>query len=206
MNKVFIKIFKRIKRMHSLRFLFPRKYALQDIYLKEKIAEIIETYNISTIVETGTFEGKSTVEFAQLVPKVYAIELSDKFIKETSDRLKKHNVNNVTLVKANSPDGLRQIMPELDVERTLFFLDAHWNTYWPILDEIATIERNKGIILIHDFMVPDHPELGYDSYKNQPLDYAFVKDALDAWSPDHRIEYNSKAYFEVRGVAFVYSK
>lgn len=206
MKKFFIKIIKRIKRMHSLRFLFPRKYALQDIYLKEKLVEIIEKYNITTIVETGTFEGKSTVEFAQLVPKVYGIELSDKFIKETSVRLKKHNVNNVTLVKANSPEGLKQIMPELDVDKTLFFLDAHWNTYWPILDEIDSIEKNKGIILIHDFKVPNNDELGYDSYKNQPLDYDFVKTALDSWCPTHRVEYNNKAYFEVRGVAFVYSK
>lgn len=205
MKNLFIKIFKRIKRLHCLRFMFPRKYALQDTFLKDKLRQIIAEHGITTIVETGTFEGKSTVEFAELVPKVYGIELSDKFFKETSVRLKKHNVSNVTMVKANSPDGLRQIMPELDVEKTLFFLDAHWNTYWPILDEISTIEKNKGIILIHDFKVPNNSELGYDSYKNQPLDYDFVKEALDSWSPTHRIEYNSQAFYEKRGVAFVYS-
>ena len=206
MKKLIIKVIKRIKRLHCLRFLFPRKYALQDIYLKDKIKDIIAEYGITTIVETGTFEGKSTVEFAQLVPKVYGIELSDKFIKETTNRLKKNNIHNVTLVKANSPEGLRQLMPDLDVDKTLFFLDAHWNTYWPILDEIETIEKNKGVILIHDFKVPNNNELGFDSYKNQPLDYDFVKNALDSWCPTHRIEYNTKAYYEVRGVAFVFSK
>lgn len=181
-------------------------YALKDTYVREKISEIIKVYGIDTIVETGVHQGGSTLVFSHMVPKVYAIDILQESIDYAKNYVEKINKrDNVTFITGDSPIVLSQIMPDLNVEKTLFFLDAHWWENWPINDEILTIEKNKGIIVVHDIVVPDHPELGFDSYNDQPFNYEFIQEALSAWSPNHSIEYNTKSYSQCRGVGFIYS-
>lgn len=194
---------KKFLRLKLFRMLIPNKYALADTYLKNTIQHLVDKYEITTIVETGVYEGKSTLEFSKIVKKVIGIELSSKYISEVTKKIRKHNIQNVELIKSNSTNALSEIMPNLDVDKKLFFLDAHWNDYWPILDEIDAFEKNKGIIVIHDFKVPNCDHLGYDKYKGQSLDYDYVKNNLNNWSPNHKIFYNEKAEIELRGVAFI---
>jgi len=92
------------------------------------------------------------------------------------------------------------------------------NAYWPILDEIKSLPKNKGIIILHDVYVPiwgdlsldDPKRLGYDTYvvngKKQKFDYEFIKKDLMDWSPTHRIEYNNgnETSGDQRGVMFIY--
>jgi hypothetical protein len=59
-------------------------------------------------------------------------------------------------------------------------LDAHWQDYWPLLNElkeIAKTHNNTCCIVIDDFQVPNRP-FKYDSYKNQPLNLQYVKQEL----------------------------
>lgn len=179
-------------------------HALQDVILLDRLWEIIYNYNINVVVETGIDKGWSTVAFSNLVSLVIGIDINPAAIETASRNLKDSGRDNALLVLDNSPDALRKLEPILP-SQTLYFLDAHWGNYWPLLDEIAAIKRGAGVIVFHDIFVPDHPELGHDSYGGQRLDYEYVKPALDRWSPSHRIEYNERAEAPFpRGVAYAY--
>lgn len=189
-------------------YLLSQKYKNNnkiDGYFLMKIKEIIEKYNINTIVETGVDRGDSCVVFAQLVENVISIEISDESINYTRNRLLDYGLDNVTLIKGNSPIVLLELMRNLEVNKTLFFLDAHWGAYWPLLDEIDTISRNKGVIVIHDVQVPNKPEFGYDTWGGNILNYDYVKEALSKWSKNHKYEYSQFYDHEnPRGTLYVY--
>jgi hypothetical protein len=100
-----------------------------------------------------------------------------------------------------------------------------------LLDEIRAIRKGVGVIVLHDFRVPDHPELGFDRYGDelisnniwppdecgiirqeciykagQPFEYEYVKDALTSWSSQHKIYYNDRCEGAMypRGVLFAF--
>lgn len=182
-------------------------YALDDEFLKSKIEEIVAEYGITTIVETGVHYGQSSLEFSYMVDKVYAVDILQESIDEATRLIvTENNRKNVTFICGNSPDVLKQIKNEIDASKTIFFLDAHWWDIWPINDEIRSLEKNEGIIIVHDFVVPDRPAFGFDTYKGQPFTYEFIKDALTDWCPEHFLEYNRNASGCRRGVGFIYSK
>lgn len=182
------------------------KYALDDNFLKQRIKEIVDQYKITTIVETGVHMGQSTLEFANMVDKVYAIDILQESIDTAKQYVEVENKkDNVVFITGNSPEVLKQISGEFDANKTIFFLDAHWWDIWPINDEILSLENNKGIIIVHDFLVPDR-QFGFDFYKDQPFDYEFIKESLTSWSSSHVLEYNRNADGSRRGVGFIFSK
>lgn len=179
-------------------------YALSDSIFVNRLDQIIKDYSIEAVVETGVNEGKSTVCFAAMVNKVYAIDNDQECLAAAANLIQRLNITNVELILGNSPDVLKEFtFPE----RTVYFLDAHWDDYWPLLDEIAAIPRNSGIIIIHDILVPDKSfgwGFGPDDTKGDILTYGYVKDALTAWSPNHVLEYNTEAHGIGRGIAYLF--
>jgi hypothetical protein len=62
-------------------------------------------------------------------------------------------------------------------DNALFYLDAHWGDYWPLREEInEVLKLKKFAIVIDDFVVPGHPDCGYDSYRGIPCGWGFIKD------------------------------
>jgi hypothetical protein len=90
-------------------------------------------------------------------------------------------------------------------DKTLFFLDAHWQSYWPLKDEIRAISPGKGIIVIHDAQVPSS-DLGYDVWDGHAISYEYLRDVFLQWSDNHVIGYNagSTAQFPYRGVLIAF--
>ena len=83
-----------------------------------------------------------------------------------------------------SQEIIEKIIPNNSSDNIIFFLDAHWGEYWPVLDELRIIKEKgiKPVIIIHDFYVPDvngNPKFGFDKYKNQNLDFNYVKPGMD---------------------------
>ena len=178
-----------------------------DAFFCARVKEIVEEYGITTIVETGVDRGSSTVFFATLVDKVYGIEIMQESIDFATNRLVDYGLTNVELIKGNSPIVLLSLMHKIDASKTLFFLDAHWGAYWPLLDEIDTISRNKGVLIIHDAQVPDRPDFGFDTWNGNILNYDYVKDALTDWSPTHKVEYSKEHHCHMpRGTMYVFPK
>ncbi len=174
--------------------------------MQARFREIVAKRGIKVIVETGIDKGLSTVKLAGMAGTVFAVDNNVHCFRELYENLGRAGVKNVVPVLASSPDALHALRPLLPDE-TLFFLDAHWQSYWPLLDEIAAIRPGAGVIVMHDVVVPGHPELGSDCYGGQHLNYEYVKEALTRWSPTHRIEYNERADCPMpRGVGYVFPR
>lgn len=176
-----------------------------DLYFAEKVREIVRDYGITTFVETGVDKASTAMTVARICDKYIGIELKNESCELAKKRFEENGITNAEIIRGNSPVVLLSLMHTLDVSKTIFFLDAHWNSYWPLLDEIDTITRGKGIIIFHDMVVPGHPELGYDCYGGNCLDYNYVQEALTRWSKTHRIEYNTKAaHVAPRGIGYAF--
>jgi len=168
--------------------------AYSDLELKERTAKLVKEYNICKIYETGTYYGKSSNILTNMFSdvKIFSYELNNEFF----NIAKSNNINNknVTLKKLNSPDGLIEDVTPGE-NNVLFFLDAHWGDYWPILDELRAIKSKniKPCIIIHDFYVPNDNNTGarfpYDAYKGQPLSLDYIKNDLISIYGENNFQY-----------------
>lgn len=180
-----------------------------DLYLEEKFSEIKKKFRITTVVETGTFHGATTAWFSNNFNHVYTVECNKQYYEESGNNLA--NRSNITRRLQDSPEFLREILPHIDDQKTLVFLDAHWYTN-PVLNELEAIKNSgkRPIIIIHDFMVPDHPEFGYDVYPEQGIVYnwEWIKEKIEGiyGSNGYYKEYNTKAVGAMRGCIFIFPK
>ena len=129
------------------------KGALEDRHCQNDVESLVKKHNIKRIIETGSFKGWSTKILATFCDKVDTIEINSEYIAEAVEHLKE--TNNVTIHKGSSPDVMKNII-SYDEKNLLVFLDAHWEDYWPVNDELKVLyEKNvQPVICIHDFFVP----------------------------------------------------
>ena len=180
-----------------------------DIYLEEKFLEIKKNNNLDTVIETGTFHGATTIWFSQNFKKVYTVECNEVYFKESGENI--GNPINVIRKLQDSPAFLKEVLPLVNDSKTIIFLDAHWYTN-PVLNELVAIKESgkKPILAIHDFMVPDHPEFGYDIYPEQEIvyDWKWIEKYIeDIYGPKgYTKEYNTEATGAMRGCIFILPK
>ena len=154
--------------------------AITDKYLYDEILNLKNKFNCSTFIETGTWNGTTISELTKHFDNLKTIEINlEKYI-EAKQRNSQNK--NVELYCGNSSDILPSILSKKN--KYMFFLDAHWGDYWPLLDELKIIASFEltPVILIHDFFVPDmngKPKFGYDSYHGQPLDFNYVQKDIE---------------------------
>jgi FkbM family methyltransferase len=178
-----------------------------DTILSNRIAFLVKKENIDNIVETGTFLGNTTRFFGKISKKVYSIESNKEFYNFAKERL--DIGKNVKFYFGQSQDLLDKIIKKID-GKTLFFLDAHWDKPCPTPHELDAIAKCKikPFILIHDFKVPFHRELGWDIYPDFEYKFKNIKDKLDKiyGKGEYKYEYNKKAKGAKRGVILIYPK
>lgn len=165
-----------------------------DSYVLNEVEELIKQYNISTFIETGTNEAKTTIVASGLFENVHTIELNEKFYLNCKNLLSQYE--NVKIYNGSSEQIMDQILPTIN-GRIMFFLDAHWNDYCPILDELESIYKNNkkdSIIVIHDFLSPD-TNLGFMKVPmhgivdgGPPLSFEHIKEKISKI-------YNDKFYY-----------
>lgn len=148
----------------------------RDTVVADTVVQLVKDLNIDCIVETGTHIGKTTAFLAEEFPSlsVYTVEVKFETFLMAERNLKR--IGNVKQFCGSSEKILEQLLPTLSGKRILFYLDAHWEDYWPLLDElkeIAKTHQDSCCIVIDDFNVPNR-SFKYDSYKNQPLDLQFI--------------------------------
>jgi predicted O-methyltransferase YrrM len=143
-------------------------------------ADLQKTHKIDTVVETGTFNGSTTVAFSHLFNHVHTIEVQeDKYINAVK---KFKSYSNVRCHLGSSEKVLKHLLPTISNKRSLFYLDAHWESFWPLLDELEEISKthkDNCIIVIDDFKVPNRPDILYDYYKHHECSFEYVKSHLD---------------------------
>nr|WP_298659802.1 hypothetical protein [uncultured Flavobacterium sp.] len=189
-----------------------------DSIMLEKCKSIVLDNKIDTIIETGTFLGGTTRVMSSWAKNVHTIEINKPNYDKSKVNLQGYD--NVNLIFGNSAEELDKLLSQHFVRRTVkfngrkvpkvfFFLDAHFWDYNPLLDELKVISKYElnPFIAIHDFKVPNHPELGFDSYKGQDYDFDWIKKSVElVYGTEYKVEYNSDAEGAKRGCIYLSSK
>ena len=85
---------------------------------------------------------------------VHTIDISEIFHKKAQDIFM--DSPHVHCHLGSSEQVLKELLPSLTNERILFYLDAHWHSYWPLLDELDTISHThqNNCIIVHYRRLP----------------------------------------------------
>jgi hypothetical protein len=137
-------------------------------------------YGCTSFVETGTQHGYTTA-FARRAfqTPVFSSELNN-----TSYLVAKMYLawaKQTTLSHSNSSEFLKEFCYEENLgSNPMFYLDAHWNQYMPLPDELLTIAERcpKAVILIDDFEIPWEPNFKYDGYPDVRINVDTVRKFL----------------------------
>ena len=151
-----------------------------DTFIEQEFISLRDRFGIKTAVETGTCLGHTTLFLAKHFEKVYTVEINKEFLELARPKFIQHP--NITSIGGNSPDVISGL--SLD-DKTLFFLDAHWQKSCPLIDELKeiAIKKIKPVIAIHDFFVPGEP-LGFDTWNGQAFKLEWLKPYIDAIYPE----------------------
>ena len=178
----------------------------EDTYMELYFIFLREKFGIKSVIETGTYHGKTTEWLADHFDDVMTIEVI-----ETNYKIAKKRLDykpNVIQCMGSSVDMLEtMILSANNPINMLIFLDAHWYTN-PVLDELNAIWNTglKPVLAIHDFKNPEDPTMGYDEYPDQGIVYEWdwVKEKIeDIYGDDYQIYYNKAATGARRGCLFV---
>lgn len=177
-----------------------------DPLLLAEVARLIGKWRVAAAVETGTHHGHTTLALSLLCGAVATFETHAARADVAESLFRRTGRDNIRLFRLSSETGIAALAEELGAGRILYYLDAHWNDYWPLLDELIAISKVSGpkpVIVIHDFQVPGRPELGHDSYKGVDLNLDYVHRALEGvYRGRFSIHFNSEALGKRRGVLF----
>lgn len=165
-----------------------------DKFVEKEIIKLKDFFNIKTVIETGTYLGETTKFMCENFEKVYGIEISDKYFNTTTQTC--HDKLNLNLIKSSSVDYFNEKLKELgENEKTiLFYLDAHWDNYWPLRDEIKSISENfynKAIIVIDDFFVPNR-DFQFDTYDGNVCNFDYIEDVINNCYSEYTFYYLDK--------------
>ena len=149
-----------------------------------------EEYGLDTVVETGTHQGFSTFFFANWFKEVHTVEIfGPSFWKA---RFAFESMPHVHCHYGSSEQVLQTLLPTLQEKPLIFYLDAHWETYWPLLDELEVISRthkDNCVIVIDDVRVPGRSDLGFDGYGSDICELAYFRKGLEQVFTDFSSHY-----------------
>lgn len=173
----------------------------KDRLLVDRLLDYHGRYGFTCALETGTHKAETTVGLARLFPRVFTIEVQAHYFLESKAALA--GCAHVTARLGNSPAVLREILPQFSYP--LFaFLDAHWQAYWPLRDELAqllAVKRPK-LIMIHDFKVPGR-DFGFDSYPGGACCLDYIGDLLPHDECRYAFNHRTSPGSANRGVLFI---
>lgn len=166
-------------------------------------------FNYDIICETGTAKGNSAERLQYIFKKVYTCEIDPKMLEDVKTHVSLND--NVEVVLGNSPDCLKKWFSEIGHDKFFLFLDAHWDEYWPLLDELQQVIDfgYKPVIIIHDFDC-GHGGWQYDTYNGNILNWDYIKDKIHQIYGEDGFEFKvSQKSFKtppLRGCAYIYPK
>ena len=132
----------------------------------EVIREILEKENPKRILEIGTAVGYSASCFVKYAKDaiVDTIELDEVRAQEAIENVKKIGVdNNINIMVGNAVD----ILPTLNGEYDLVFIDAANSKYSIFLSEGIRLIRNGGIILADNVLYKGYVMSDYNKHKQR---------------------------------------
>lgn len=151
---------------------------------------LADDYKIDTVIETGTYFTATTRFFSLHFNDVHTVDIQESLY--TQAKALFYEDPNVHCYLGSSEKILHEILPSLKDKRVLFYLDAHWNDFWPLLDELEEISkthRDNCIIAIDDFKVPGRNDIEFDQYGTHECSYAYIKSKLEKVFTQYSIHY-----------------
>lgn len=162
-----------------------------DEILQKLIIDSIRFFHVSTFFETGTFRGDSLRYVVDTLGdglNYFSCEVNKnvyEFATErvASDPLATKVSERIRVWNRSSPECIRDAFESGQVtEPVLYWLDAHWYSYWPLLDELQEIltYSHQAIIVIDDFKIPFHSAFdgGFDKCGDADNDLDFIDTKL----------------------------
>ena len=158
------------------------------------IKKLKADFGLRNFVETGTYNGETSVAMSLLFDKVFTCDVID-----WKRQPELYFADNLVYETRNSPEFLRAHLPEIR-SQSMFFLDAHWGAYWPLRDEMAIIfkECEQPVIIIDDFDAGNG--LSFDQYEETKLDLNYIAQSVP---PDYKFCLNPWSYRN-RGIIFIF--
>ena len=185
------------------------KINIEDDFIAGKeVEDLVKRFDIKLIIETGTYHARTALMFSNLA-QVWSVEINpENFAVAKKNVDDSQTVNKVSLFQDNSVDFLNSFLKpgKIQGRNVLFFLDAHWYDYCPLLDELKVIAKSKmkPVIVIHDFMVPG-TDFGYDSYDGKPFSFELIQSSLEQiYGIKYGYYYNTVAEGARRGLIYIY--
>lgn len=153
---------------------------------------LLEHFKIRTFVETGAWACATSKLFSPFVERVYTCE---SYLPRYRECVEYAKGTNVLVYPTPSPQFLADINPDGPI---MFYLDAHFEDYWPLPDELQYISRRwpKSVIVVDDCYVPDNPNFhgvvggggtheeylgGRKTVDDRPLDAEMISKNFHVW-------------------------
>lgn len=180
-----------------------------DYFVAEEFHKLKDKFKLDVAVELGTCVGGTTRWLAEVFDSVHTIEINGIFQDFAKQRC--NRFTNISFYLGSTVDRLAEVLNKFCGNKTIIFIDSHWETL-PIFDELKIIKASglKPVIAIHDFLVPNEPKLGFDSYEGVDISFANIKSYIDdIYGEDgYEYHYNTDATStEIkRGLIFIYPK
>lgn len=179
-----------------------------DNIMHDRIKELIKQFKIDLVIEGGTYLGGTARRFAMMCKQVATIEVNLEYYMRAEKTLEL--CHNVTQFYGSTVEILPELLAVHSDKNILFFSDAHWQEFNPMLAELEIIQHSglKPCLAIHDFKVPNHPELGFDTYKDIVYEWEWIKPSVEKiYGVDGYVnEYNSMAEGAKRGIIYIWPK
>lgn len=153
-------------------------------FVTHPIQKYVETYNLDTFIETGTFIG-SGVGCARYFDfkEIYSIEISPKL---AADAAQMFAIDlRVKIIEGHSPTALEELLPKLQDKKILFWLDSHFPDKYDDTVEIDSLEKiiplkkeldlikkyrtGNDVIIIDDARVYETGNYEYGNYTEREL-------------------------------------
>lgn len=145
-----------------------------------------QRFSCTSFVETGTFLGYTSA----FVRRAFKTPVFTSEINATRYLVSRAYLAwalGTTISHSSSTDFLARVCDESTIgNNPMFYLDAHWEEYMPLPDELATVAKQceKALILIDDFYVPWEPRFLYDEYPDVRIDLETLDRSLGALRKD----------------------
>ena len=176
-----------------------------DNFVAKDVKKLIDSNNIDLVIELGSYLGFTAKRLATMAEQVITVEINEDSFGEVCKNIAE--LHNVYAINSSSIEALPNLL-EANRDKNIFiYVDSHWLDYCPLQEELNIIARSglKPVLAIHDWKVPNRPELGYDSYNGQDFTYEWIKVLLDSiYGVDgYRYYYNDEAEGAMRGLIYI---
>jgi len=131
-------------------------------------------FELLNFVETGTFEGETSLAMSLVFPRVFTCDIVD-----YGRRPEFYLRENIVYETAPSREFLARHLGAIRA-RSLFYLDAHWEKDWPLRDELSTVFREceRPVVILDDFDAGSGLEC--EECGGERLDFSYIRDLLPA--------------------------